>query len=120
MNKKEAIQAMLDGKKVQHEAQSPDAYRHIDGEGKFVGTTGGIEPFERMDLNEMAIGSWQIYEDPKLKVKMWQWVYRPTGGRYTRTTDRFFKNESGFHKGVIGKIIQRADWTEIEVEDSES
>lgn len=54
------------------------------------------------------------------KVKMWQWVYRSQGRRTpVAITGGFYKNESDFHKNYTGKIIQRADWTEIEVEETQ-
>ena len=76
---------------------------------------------------------WWIEEDPtwndnmkvfrikpkeKQKVKMWQWVYRDYDSENILLTRRFFESEAEALTGVwkVDTLIQRADWTEIEVE----
>lgn len=64
----------------------------------------------------------RIKPKEKQKVKMWQWVFKNTWGNKTIVgiTESFFANEQSVEE-VVGddkhvSIIQRADWTEIEVE----
>ena len=55
---------------------------------------------------------------PKQKVKMWQWVYE-CGSQYSLDVD-FHKSLAdaivALEDGYGFKVIQKADWTEIEVE----
>lgn len=72
--------------------------------------------FDWSDHNLIAYRevSWaELHESKPKTVKMWQWVVKYGTGAPCITT-HFFKSENEV-KGV--DIIQRADWTEIEVEE---
>lgn len=62
---------------------------------------------------------WETYEEPKKKVKMWQWIYKDWKGLYY-IPQCFHKNENEARCSNVSeesKLIQRADWTCIEVDE---
>lgn len=54
-------------------------------------------------------------EPAKKKVKMWQWVIGQEG--YIGLSNSFYKTAEEASFKTASKVIQRADWTEIEVEE---
>lgn len=72
-------------------------------------------------ISEIADEVWETYEEPKKKVKMWLWIYKTNAKhqeKYAYITSRFYKSEQDAKEAHLGDIvIQRADWTEIEVEE---
>ncbi len=63
-------------------------------------------------------GSFRLVEPEPVKrrVKMWQWVFYNIANNPT-ITNRFFPSEEAFREAMHGySVIQRADWTEIEVD----
>ena len=57
-----------------------------------------------------------IVEEPK--TKMWQWVIQEKNNLLPKLTDYFYKDEdiSSVATGENWKVIQKADWTEIEID----
>lgn len=75
MNKKEAIVEMMQGKKVTN--QHIDGYLYMNDNQEFVyyeDTLGNY--FELVNMNTVNQNNWQIYKEPKKKVKFYQYVYR--------------------------------------------
>lgn len=71
--------------------------------------------------NDINIIAYRVTEEakpqPKKKVKMWQWVYKRP--HQAQLTSCFYPTLEAASEGCGGAtIIQRADWTEIEVEES--
>lgn len=63
---------------------------------------------------------WQLYVEPKKKVKMWQWALRPKGGRSIFPSD-FYKDEETLFSFCGGNhdILQRIEGSMIEVEEEQ-
>ena len=118
MTRKKAIQAMLDGEKVKHPNFSATHYCFYDEAFAL--------PFRVADINSRPsipmyaslnyVHDWEII---KAKKKMWLWVIQSVGFSSPYLTTGFFATkeeaESNLHT-KDDKIIQRADWTMIEVE----
>jgi hypothetical protein len=116
MNLKEAIQAILDGKKVCSLDKHEEAYFFFD-ENKYP-------PFCKMYFannvwictpmrDAFYIKEWKLYKE---KTKMHQYVVQNGNNRPTITKE-FYEDISRVPtNGELTKVIQRADWTEIEVE----
>lgn len=59
---------------------------------------------------------WEQYEEPKKKVKMWLWAFKNSLGIYLG--NHYYKNEEEAKKAYFDvELLQRADWTEIEVDE---
>ena len=71
MNKREAIQAMLDGEKVFKEywVGEEGAYLSISEKGLIKDEKG-----QDVAINNFRNIGWQIYKESAKKVKMWQWI----------------------------------------------
>ena len=98
----EYIQAWLDGDIVQYQYSSWDA-----------GIWHTVDKATDFDAGVM----FRIKPKEKQKVKMWQWVYAEHITNIIKISDGFFTNEEDA-QDLLGtdNVIQRADWTEIEVE----
>ena len=97
----EYIQAWLDGDIVQYQYSSWDA-----------GIWHTVDKATDFDAGVM----FRIKPKEKQKVKMWQWVF-VDGTGIVGITGGFFKNEEDAQNYIgRGELLQRADWTEIEVE----
>ena len=60
---------------------------------------------------------YRIKPKEKQKVKMWQWVMKHSESNWIFLTDEFFRTGlDAKYEYPAGAIVQRADWTEIEVE----
>lgn len=114
MNKKEAIQAMLDVKCVYHVKWEQGEFCKINDVGRIIRYERGC--FSQIDINSQPEDGWEIYEEPKKKVKMYQWIiqYRKENPRLSVVFYEDFSDAS-LSQGDYD-VIQRADWTEIEVE----
>lgn len=60
---------------------------------------------------------YRLVEPAKKKVKMWQWVVEYTG-RVTLTSYFYTTEKEAMNFWCGCKVIQRADWTEIEVDEA--
>jgi len=115
LTKVEAIKKMTNGDKVKQLTMGADGFLMIGEGGMFVDEDGDIQ-----DINMYPFHNWSIYTQPKTKGKMWQWVYSFDG--IIDTTPFAINEEHAKHKAgcqygqntELIKIIQRADWTEIE------
>ena len=68
-----------------------------------------------IDINDEAVTEfWEIYEEPKKKVKMYKWAVQWHNRSYPEDTHHYYTNESEVPTGC--KVIKRLDYTEIEVE----
>ena len=113
MNKSDAILAMIiDCKKVAGTDWEDGIYLYFNGIS-FI-NAGDRE----VNINIFTPYSWKIYQSAK--VKMWQWVVEYEDGLTDLTVfgvdekDALKKDKE--HWSIPTKrIIQRADWTEIEV-----
>ena len=62
---------------------------------------------------------YRIKPKEKQKVKMWQWIIKARGQKRPTLTSGFYRSVSSvieYSAGNRGDNIQRADWTEIEIE----
>ena len=113
MTKVEAIKAMLNGKMIKHSSSNTNRIWKYKN-NYFV--KGGLIT----NTNEMVLDGYEIYETPKPRVKVWQWIIKHnTPNIPPRLTTGFFATENEASNDLLcadDKIIQRADWTEIEVE----
>jgi hypothetical protein len=110
MNKAEAIAAMLGGKKVRGINWEPEEFIFYKGSRFF-----GRMHFP-VDINYTNCDQWEIYQEPKPKVKMWQFVIRNGNNRPCLTPEFYSSARDIALNGHTTKVVQRADWTEIEVE----
>ena len=56
------------------------------------------------------VDRWELYVPPKQKVKMWKWLY------VSGLTDRYVETETFYKETPAFNVIQRLDYTMIEVE----
>jgi len=116
MTRKEAWNAMLNGEKVSP-PNRPDVYMYYDNEKhnpwRYVSSTGANAMVNRiMDDLEGYI----LYAPPKKVVQMWQYVYAKENGK-PRVSGAYFTNAEEATAALAPcQVLQRADWTEIEVE----
>ena len=110
MNKKEAIKAMLDGKKVRRRYWPEDKYLVMNERGVIVDEDNSNE-----DINLAAFYVWEIYEEPKKKVTMYKFAYDSCGPLVE--SRNFYRTEEDLLK-VLGSsnYIKRLDYTATEFE----
>jgi len=109
MNNREAIQAMLDGKKVRDYRWEP--CRFVSYYNDALRTEDDIH----FNINSYGIGDdWEIYKEPKKKVKMWQWVIKHSASGRICITDGFYTGKDSLPSPL--EPVQKAEWTEIEME----
>lgn len=117
MNREEAIKAMLDGKRVRGIEWELGMYSYYELTRVFPDFPFRLvykESNQPLDFLYEA-ENWELYKEPKLKVKKWQWVISYTPHN-EQLTIYFYAHADDLQKNMVdGKIIQRADWTEIEV-----
>ena len=91
MNREEAIKEMLDGEKVQKDAQVYDYYYYDENRT--------YAPFrimhENVDLPAelYQCDSYRLYEEPKKEVVKYRWLYRPEGCSYFLLTEAHYATE---------------------------
>lgn len=87
---------------------------------KFKDGSAGERLSSSVGWSDHNLIAYKLVEEPKQKVKMCQWVVAvPEGTPYAYVTSLFYKSEDDLLRDCPDiKIIQRADWTEIEVEES--
>lgn len=61
--------------------------------------------------------AWELYEEPKKKVKVALYAYKNESSKYWMVTDRFFKDNNEFNDNYYSNKFKRLDWSEIEVND---
>ena len=105
-------------------------YRHIDEYREFKNAQ---ESGKIIQMIDKETGVWndiphftlrfdmtkEYYRIKPNTIKMWQWIYRLNNGE-VRISRKFFPDEETMQRHYdksTTKIIKRADWTEIEVED---
>lgn len=119
MNKREALQAMLEGKKITHGDKSGLLYKYIY---MYIDTDGVLRYDDGTDgggfLAEHIINTgWEIYEEPKKKVRYYRPnVIRNSNGKILKTRDRKFipSKNAELYSYQDCDIL---DWEEIEVEE---
>ena len=99
--------------------------------GKRIRRPGWLDMIEYAPVNSMhrytfnkedlIADDWEIELEPKKMVKMWQWVVRQNRQERINLTGEFFTSEEAMHNAYNDyyKVIQKAPWTEIEVEGGE-
>jgi len=98
------------------------------GEQKMLGLMGNDKDEKVVYKNENDQGElrfryfWETYEEPKKKVKMWKWIVRQASDDMIAMTSYFYSSEENAKKHfnelkLFFNPVQRADWTEIEVEE---
>ena len=116
MNKREAIQAMLDGEKVTIKKSGAVVSMYSDDQCDVCYTSD--HGYVSLFLYEYE--GWEIYKEPAKKVKMWQWVIKSClPGASPRLTEAFCTSWDVYCLPDHFEMVQRADWTEIEVEVTE-
>jgi hypothetical protein len=109
MNKREAIQAMISGDKVKLEKMSGEFIYYCTVDGYFKYQDGS-----QSNLTLGKDGKWEIYKEPKQKVKMWQFVV--VDGKDVAMTELFYRDAEAAERVTGCGVVFKADWTEIEVE----
>ena len=112
MNKKEAIIAMMEGKKVRCEAWNNTAWLvYCDKEEAFIDDLGIIR--ETNDFSNDSI--WELYEDPNPKGKYYrrQWIIDFHGKLITDHC--WFKTKQAFDDYYCGYGISSDEWQEMEI-----
>jgi len=112
MNKKEAIQAMLNGEKVKGKGWIDEYIFYNEHENKFMDEL--CEPVDLNDFSNTKIYS--IHQPPKQKVKKWLWICKDNYGPEFISAC-LYENEEEAQKRTNHRVIKRADWSEIEVEE---
>jgi len=73
------------------------------------------EPIEKTTLFQLfSQDDWFPYQEPKKKVKMWQWVIKNYQGEYY-VPNRFMTEEKA-RKDHGSEIFKKLDYTEIEAD----
>ena len=109
MNNREAIQAMLDGEKVKLSVWSTGDFLEMDDDGDYIDSVGTC-----ITMGDYGSGEWEIYKEPKKKVKMWQWVIKHSASGRLCITDGFYTGKDSLPSPL--EPVQKAEWTEIEME----
>lgn len=120
MNREEAIKAMLEGKKVRINTWFSNVYCYFDIQCTQMPfrhvSNSGDDIMSNFLLHKENI--WELYVEPKQKIKKWQWIIKLSNNITEQLTVGFYKNAKkvleDYHSSTI---IQQADWTMIEVED---
>ena len=69
-------------------------------------------------VSEIADEVWETYEEPKKKVKMWQWIcLTQTNPSKYALTRMFYRDQDEVLRAEIMTPFKHADWTEIEVDE---
>ena len=122
MNKREAIRAMLDGENIQHSSQKgTNIFFAISGDDRFRKYLVGGSHAEVININLLNTGDcWHIYEEPKVKVKMWQWIHQLKSSADVKLSRSFYPDtETARQRLGSGSdfiVLKKADWTEIEID----
>jgi len=117
MSKKEAIQAMLDGKKVRQGHWPIKAhFIFMNLQGKFV----GAQDDALVDLNVIGNEPWEIYEEPRSKQTFYRrkWIMdRLKNAVFTSVEFRSSKEEFDNFWGMHGQsgYTGSEEWEEIEI-----
>lgn len=88
----EIFLALLDKKKVGHIYWRSGNFIHFDG-GSFIDQDGKSA---MRNYCTKPPESWEIKDDPKPKVKRWQYVAKHNGALYPVRLDGFFKDDEQF------------------------
>ena len=87
MDKKTAIKMMMDGKKVRQPGWAKGDYMYFNG-NRFVSFAG-----DGVNLNNyLSAIHWEIYEEPKKKIKVAPVLFRDADGGYFNST-RWFSSK---------------------------
>lgn len=83
------------------------------------GSVSSVQSDKEVFWDDTVIAYKNIDEEPKpkKKVKMWQWIVQYSNDTPCLTS-HFFPTIERARSAVGGVILQSADWTEIEVEES--
>ena len=108
MNKREAIQAMLEGKKIRQNHWSKDYYISMNDCGTIYNSASTMK-----DLNGMWRDGWEVYEEPKPKTKYYRrkWIKLDD---MLITHHRWCETKEGFDEVWEGDEMS-PDWEEIEI-----
>ena len=71
-------------------------------------------PYTPNILDSIAT-NWELEPEPKKKVKMWQWISKGGVSGYCLTSG-FYPDANEAYRNIGYEIIQKAEWTMIEVE----
>ena len=84
MNYIEALQALVDGKKIRHKSWGKDAYRFIGADDKFYNNIEVQTPSMIYNKNEILSDSWEIYQTEEERLitdgKRWRLIKACTDG----------------------------------------
>lgn len=118
MNKKEAIQAMLDGEKVTVPLWSKGTYAYCQKSTLdfLINNSRGVRG---LNLNGILKEGWEIYKEPKKKVKLWRFVINTgevTTYFYTEDLISYWKN-GGLqkHGDYTNDWIKTSSYIEVEI-----
>lgn len=115
MNKKEAIHVMLGGEVLVDKFEYLCKY-----DNGFFQRKAPNDPYRSAEINFMSSDGYEIYQAPKPKVKMWQWLVKRSDDPRPFVTSYLHQDEQDLicHYGNIVPI-QRLEHTMIEVESSD-
>lgn len=112
-NIKEIMQALLDGKIINHGSQSSSEFYFLSECGNIKNNNGDV-----CNPSFAYPESWQIHEEPKKKVKLYKFASKIGKTDHWTESDFFLKDEIDFIKFYGTKpFIMRLENTMIEVEE---
>lgn len=75
------------------------------------------QEIEDSSFNINYLSDWELYEEPKKKVKVALYAYKNESSKYWMVTNHFFKDNNEFNDKHYSNKFKRLDWSEIEVND---
>lgn len=117
MNYIEALQALVDGKKIRHKSWGKDAYRFIGADDKFYSDIEAQTSFMIYNKNELLSDSWEIYQTEEDKLiadgKRWRLIQACTDGggceKCERTRKELYKFCKLSMRPFYGALLEISD-----------
>jgi len=110
MTKEEAIVAMIQGKSViSNDHVFICVYKYIDGKFYLNDTV--------IDVNNMCKNGFELYKEPKKKVKKCLWIVKSKNLDMISLTTVFYNVDAKVNPCPGQEIIGPALWSEIEVDE---
>lgn len=117
MNYIEALQALVDGKKIRHKSWGKDAYRFIGADDKFYNNIEVQTPSMIYNKNEILSDSWEIYQTEEERLitdgKRWRLIKACTDGggceKCERTRKELYKFCKLSMRPFYGALLEITD-----------
>lgn len=121
MNYIEALQALVDGKKIRHKSWGKDIYRFIGADDKFYNDIEAQTSFMIYNKNEILSDSWEIYQTEEDKLtqagkrwEIWKTCCSSNGCGNCESKNKELYRFCQYKVGTFNKIITNATDDEVD------